>query len=122
MKIFTAILAILILFLTVQPAVSHLSFSVQKENEITAHKCCPGKQKIHSSKHNPQQEKNNNCCNNGHCNPLLPCAYCYFIVLDKPVFSNPFFLKQTENLRLVNDKILSSYIQDFWHPPESSLA
>ena len=115
MKILSAILATLILFLTVQPMLANSS-STAKKTTGTLHKCCVDKKSAQSS--NNKKKQNNDCCNNGHCdNPFLSCANCYFINPDKSTFSVAVIFKETKKIWLTNDKILSSYIQDFWHPP-----
>lgn len=116
MKILSVILATLILFLTVQPLLAQVSF-IAKAGEKVIAKCCAGKP--HASLPKQQPQKESNCCNNGQCNnPFLSCANCYFINRDGSAFLVAPAFKQTEKIRLMNDKILSSYIQDFWHPPQ----
>ena len=117
MKILSAILTTLILFLTMQPVLTNLNLVAVKEAKVVDN-CCTHKQKAQPTKE--KQEKDNNCCNNGRCeNPFLACANCYFINRDQsPFLFAPVFI-QTEKSRLVNDKALSSYTEDFWHPPEA---
>ncbi len=116
MKIFSAVLATLILFLTMQPLLANLNFIAYKEAKAVDN-CCTNKQNTRSSKQ--KQEKDKNCCNNGHCdNPFLACANCYFINRDQSTFPFAQGFMQTKKIRLINDKALSIYIQDFWHPPE----
>ena len=119
MKIVAAILAILTLFLTVQPVLTHQSYVAEKET-CTAENCCSDEKDNCESQDNIQQQKDdpNKCCNNGHCNPFEACACCYCISTEQPVFSISNFLAVTKKVRVTNDKILSSYVQDFWHPPE----
>ena len=116
MKILSAILATLILFLTVQPVLTNSNFIAQKGAKAVD-KCCTHKQNPQLPK--KQQDEDNNCCNKGHCdNPFLTCANCYFINLDKSAFSLIQVSMQTEKISFITEKILSSYIQAFWHPPE----
>lgn len=119
MKLITAILATLTLFLTVQPVLTHQSY-VAKAETCTADNYCSDKEKTCEQEDKTQQQKDdpNNCCNNGQCNPFEACACCYYISTERPVFYISNFLTIKEKVRLTNDKILSSYIQDFWHPPE----
>ena len=119
MKLVASILAILILFLTVQPILAHQSYIAQKEN-LTSDNCCSGEEETckHQDK-SQKQDDTNQCCNNGHCNPFEICACCYYISSIKPVFYISNFLQIKEKVRLTKDKILSSYIQDFWQPPKT---
>ena len=112
MKAFSAILAILILFLTMQPMLISANYMA---NNKTVDKCCLDKENASKKK---DKESNKNCCNDGHCdNPFLSCANCFFLNIDNSfsvVKVNTFIKK----VRLTNDKVSSSYIQDFWHPPQ----
>lgn len=116
MKFLSAILVTLILFLTVQPVLTNSNFTETNKKQVVD-KCCSDKQ--NTSKHKNQQESNNNCCNKGHCdNPFLSCANCYFINGDNSNFLIAQVFDQNKKFRLTNDKALSSYISDFWHPPK----
>ena len=119
MKIVSSIFAALILFLTIQPVMVQSDFlAVTKTKSIKT--CCSDKQKTNSSKNKIQQKRNKGCCNNGHCdNPFLTCANCFFIILEKPSFLNARIFIQSEKVRLINDRILSTYLQDVWHPPKT---
>ena len=117
MKILSAILATLILFLTVQPMLTNSTF-ISKNTTQTLHKCCADKQNSQSSKSQKQKKQNNDCCNNGRCdNPFLGCANCYFTNPDKATFYAAVIFKQPKKIGLTDDKMLSSFAQDFWHPP-----
>lgn len=117
MKILSIILATLIIFLTVQPVLTNSNF-IAKNTTQALQKCCSHKQNTQSSENGKQKKPGNGCCNNGHCdNPFLSCANCYFINPDKSPFSVAIVFKQAEKTRPTNDKVISSYIQDFWHPP-----
>jgi hypothetical protein len=117
MKILSAILATLILFLTVQAVLTNSSF-ISKNTTQTFDKCCADKQNSQSSKSQKQKKQNNDCCNNGRCdNPFLGCANCYFTNPDKETFSVAVIFKQPKKIGLTDDKMLSSFAQDFWHPP-----
>ncbi len=119
MKILSVILATLILFLTVQPLLTKSNF-ITKKKEQAINKCCCNKQDTPSSKYKNQQETDNNCCDNGHCdNPFLTCANCYFINQDNQYCLVAYFFIQSKKTSVTNDKALSSYIHDFWHPPET---
>lgn len=119
MKLVAAILATLTLFLTVQPVMTHQSYVAAKET-CTSETCCSDEEDTCEQQDKTEEQKDdpNKCCNNGHCNPFEVCTCCYYISTVRPVFSISNFLTIKEKVRLTNDKILSSYIQDFWHPPE----
>lgn len=114
MKIVSAILTVLIFFLTVQPMLTNLINADSNKIAVTD-KCCSDNHNNQSSK-----DKNNNCCNDGHCdNPFLICSNCTFINFDKAVFSFAHFFSKNKRINPTDDNVLSSYMQDFWHPPES---
>ena len=114
MKIISAILAVLILFLTAQPLLAVSVYAHEKQIAVTD-KCCAHKHSNPSSK-----DKDGNCCNEGHCdNPFLSCSNCIFTSFDKSTFSFAPFFTKNKKINPVNDNVLSSYIQDFWHPPEA---
>lgn len=119
MKIVSAILATFVLFLTMQPVLTNSSFIAKTKAQPT-HNCCSNNHKTQLPKSNKQQENENNCCNNKHCdNPFLICANCYFVNSNKSTFSIAHFFIPFKRRTLTNDRILSMYIQDFWHPPET---
>lgn len=120
MKFLAAILAILTLFMTVQPVLSYQS-DVAKKESCTADICCLDDNESCERQDNQEHQSDdpNDCCNYGHCNPFEVCACCHYITTERLVFyvSN-FIATVKEKFRLANDKVLSSYMQDFWKPPE----
>ena len=122
MKLIAIILAIITLFLSIQPVLIHQSPVPQGQANKPV-KCCSEEKYDCESAHNdtqPQKDEQNKCCNNGFCNPFEVCACCSLIANDAPlVYLSeflPFALR--EKVTLTNDKILSLYVQDFWQPPE----
>lgn len=120
MKLAAAILATLTLFLSVQPVLTHQSYVAQKEI-CAADNCCSDKEDACGQQDKTQQQKDdpNKCCNNGHCNPFETCTCCNYIPTERSVFHIFNFSTIKEKVGPTNDKVLSSYSQDFWHPPES---
>ena len=118
MKLVAAILATLTLFLTVHPVLTHQNYVAQKET-CTSDNCCSDEEETCKQQDKTQQQDDpNKCCNNGHCNPFEVCACCYYIPTEQPVFCSFNPMTMREKVKPTNDKILSSYIQDFWQPPE----
>lgn len=116
MKLLSAIVAILILFLTMQPVLSNLHWVALKETKAVDN-CCKDNHKAQAPK--KKQENDNGCCNNKQCdNPFLACANCAFINRDESFFLFHRVFMPAEKIRLVDDNALSSYTEDFWHPPE----
>ena len=116
MKVFSAIFTALILFLLVQPALINQTFTLADNKQLT-NSCCSKEHRTVKSKN--RQGRDNNCCNRGHCNnPFLSCSNCYFVsqVNLYSLALQPFV--KAQKLRLKDDNILSSYMRDFWHPPE----
>ncbi|AHF17095.1 hypothetical protein NIASO_01665 [Niabella soli DSM 19437] len=113
MKIISAILAVVVLFLAVQPVLGNFIVTAKEQ---PAHDCCTGMCKRSS----PAQEKSNYPCKNGHCdNPFLVCSNSYFLNSNEPIFSLIPLFTSSKKTGLSNDSVVSFYIQDFWHPPET---
>ena len=118
MKILSIIPAILICFLSLHPVLINQHF-IEQNSKQALQNCCNKNKHGQSGNNNKQQPQNNNCCNKGECNnPFLSCSHCCFVHPDKFIFSVAGFTKNTEKIRLANEDGLSSYTQDFWHPPE----
>lgn len=109
MKITAYILALAISFLTFQPVMSRSCMS--NSNYSVVHDCCKGKH-AHSSKRDSR-----NCCDNGVCNPFAMCNCC---AVNNSVRTHKFLLFSTVTKfdAYADDKFISSYSADCFHPPE----
>lgn len=117
MKTFVVLFAVYLLFIIAQPLVCVAYCTVgQTEN------CCVARssnQELPANNKKPNQEHNNNCCNDGVCNPCMSCSYCCFVAkMDQNSFQFSTILADIRNLRITNDKVIAGYLTACWHPPE----
>jgi hypothetical protein len=112
MKFRAAIFASIIAILTIQPAFSKNPMGNFAEKKVCAD-MCPMKKKC--------SKENKDCSSNG-CNPFMPCAIGNFFLDEKPYHQNDPVLVFSHEKIIRNDKAVSSYIADCWHPPESSFS
>lgn len=111
MKIFASIMAFVVLFLSVEPALVLL----QKKQTT---ECCGGSCHKDTDTQNQEQPANDNSQNNN-CNPFQSCAntVCNFTVASSffnikgPLFYSNIFIPFSENF-------LSQFAPDFWQPPK----
>ena len=119
MKFTTVILAALILFLNIQPVLTHDNYPADIEETCTTDGCCSNKETSCETNKNAQQNQNpNNCCNNGQCNPFEICACCFYTFIEYPNLVNTKIFTESLKPTLKNENNTLSYISDFWHPPE----
>lgn len=122
MKWIATILAVITLFLSIQPVLIHQSRVPQGQANRTVKCCSDEKDDCESADDDtqPQKDEQHKCCDKGLCNPFEVCACCSFMSNESPLVYLPHFLPfaPREKVTLTNDKILSLYVQDFWHPPE----
>jgi hypothetical protein len=119
MKLIAAILAALVLFLSVQEPVLSAWIPAPQKKECSAQKSCRAggmscKKELPSV---PGKEKPVSCCELLFCNPFGAC--CSYVPAERPVLSAGCFLLQTKIADPVNENFLASYIKEVWHPPES---
>jgi hypothetical protein len=111
MKLFASIMAFIVLFLSVEPALALL-----KQKQST--ECCGGSCHKNTDTQNQEQPANDNSQNNN-CNPFQSCAntVCNFTVASSffkikgPLFYSNIFISFSENFR-------SQFAPDFWQPPK----
>lgn len=122
MKPIATILAVITLFLSIQPVLIHQS-RVSYGQANRTEKCCSDEKddcELVNNETQPQKDEQNKCCDNGFCNPFEVCVCCVFIANSTSmVYSSEYLpFARREKVMLTNDKILSLYVQDFWQPPE----
>jgi hypothetical protein len=66
-------------------------------------------------------KENKDCSSNG-CNPFMHCAIGNFFLDERPYQQNDPASVIAREIIIRNDKAVSSYIDDCWHPPESSFS
>jgi len=118
MNIAAAILASLHLFMSVQPPVlSNNDFTPEEEGCQAGKSCSISKNSCRSqNKKSPENDEPGGCCKNTLCNPFGPCCNCLFI--ERSVHYIISYPIQSKKVAPANEDILSSYINEFWHPPE----
>jgi hypothetical protein len=116
MKFRAAIFASIIAILTIQPAFSKNPFGNFDAKNSCADMCHMKKKCSKGS------NKENKDCSSSGCNPFMPCATGNFFLNEKPYDQNNPVLAFSQEKIISNDKVVSSYIADCWHPPESSIS
>lgn len=108
MKLSAAMLLILLTALTAEPAVSA---SMQSHQQAKCIRTCNMARKCGGEK----KKKKERTCDN--CNPFMSCVMGNFFLIPAG-FNMPapslICLKESA----LNEKVLSSYLPDCWHPPE----
>lgn len=112
MKILASILALFVLFLSVQPALALLTPKQQAE-------CCGGCcQKVPET---PKQEQpSNNNCQDTNCNPFLSCGCCigYTVAFHSFIVQQPLIIKSQSVV--LNEHGKSEFFSKCWQPPKIS--
>jgi len=111
MKIIASIMAFVVLFLSVEPALALLK--KKQSNECCGEGC-------HKTGNEQKQEPSgDNSSQNDNCNPFQSCAsnICSFTVT-----SSFFSIKEPQfysnNFTLFSENFLSQFAPDFWQPPK----
>jgi len=114
MKHLSFILATYICLLTVQPVVTRVYASFNKQTESCGHDCCKHKP-ISENKHH-----SNNCCDDGVCNPFGICNCCF--VFNSVQVAVQFNTNSVMHKLVSSEEnnLVSSFSSDCFHPPEIS--
>ncbi|MBL7738186.1 MAG: hypothetical protein JNK14_03145 [Chitinophagaceae bacterium] len=119
MKPAAAILAFILLYLSVQPPVFAVSNTAVQREETMIEFCSISKKSCAPRSSCPAEKKDiPNPCNQCVCNPLAPC--CYYLLSEKTLPQIAGNNRSSKQGIPADENILSSYISDFWNPPESS--
>jgi hypothetical protein len=110
MKILSVIFSIHILFLTIAPALP-LVFNAVKGESCKSSCCTEHKQQ----KQNHSQD--NNCCNNGICNPFMSCCNGYALLTHQKGLS-PYFAYLNQKFQVLSETLNTGFSSDAWHPPK----
>lgn len=111
MKVVTAILAALILFMTVQPALLPYANNFQTQtcnDEATCSKSCC----------DDESNNDDDCCNKCCCNPFLACGCCFYVIANQYTIQAKYTPLKKDKIKLQNETFISNYIHDILHPPE----
>ena len=120
MKSTVAILAFTLLYLSVQSPMFESAISKEQTTESTNDACPLSKKSCSSQSSCPSEKKDiPNPCSQCVCNPLAPC--CYYLPEEKNMLQINGYVLRKQYIIPFDENILSSYICDFWNPPEPSL-
>ncbi|HEY6504368.1 MAG TPA: hypothetical protein VIZ28_10365 [Chitinophagaceae bacterium] len=120
MKTAVAILAFVLLYLSVQPPMFIASYAAEQSRNPVIEFCPVSRESCATESSCPSEKENiPNPCNQCVCNPLAPC--CYYLPTEKvlPYIASRWL--QTRQPIPADENILSSYISEFWNPPEPAL-
>lgn len=113
MRFIAVILIAYVLLLTVSPAVCKTYTALKQVN------LCGSSNDKQSTK---EQSGNKQSNNNTSCTDCCSIQNCHCNFVDVPQFN---FLAQTsvisKKTSIKNDKVLSNYLSDCWHPPKNNL-
>jgi len=109
MKIFAFIMAFVVLFLSVQPALA--LFEKKQKTE-----CCSGC--CQKDENTPKKEQPTKSPCNDNCNPFQSCGACVGYTIDFPTLNlyEPF--SKGAKLAIVTQQVFSQFSPDFWQPPK----
>lgn len=112
MKSLSFILIFHVLFLTIAPTMSNVSFF---QKRMHCNKSCCSSDGEKSNTHHSKQNKD--CCKNGICNPFMACCNCFALTIQSKHISSPFtYLNRQFNIEM---KVFSSnFLSDTWNPPK----
>ncbi len=111
MKFLTAILATLLLFMTVQPAL----LPCVNNNETET---CSDSSSCSKSCSDDEDDNDYDCCHKGCCNPFLACACCFYVITNQYSIQAKYFSSKRDKIQLHNESFISNYSHDILHPPE----
>jgi hypothetical protein len=108
MKVFASIMAFVVLFLSVQPALA--LFEKKQKAE-----CCSGC--YHKDSGTPKKEQPTKNTSNNFCNPFQSCGSCVGYTPDFSIISvfEPF---EGAKSAIVTQQAFSQFSSDFWQPPK----
>lgn len=116
MKLTAAIFAFFVLFMPLQPVISSINYLI-KQVEKAEDVCCK-KIKSCCARIKKQNEKSpHRSCDKKNC-PIEICGYCFYIGANRLILEKPYTIIESENPLIRNERIISSFINDCFHPPE----
>lgn len=110
MRLFSIILSLHVLFLTIAPALSMTFVSV--ENKECNDDCCS------SEKESQEPVKQNDGCRNTVCNPFMMCCNCFALITQPQDVSVPFTYINQKFSKL-SETNNSDFLSDAWNPPKA---
>lgn len=115
MNITASIFAFLIVFLSVQQPLLRNGYLAMEEKEMPKSFCSMMASTCPSRDAEDKNETAANCCQECVCNPFGSC--CCYLPAEKIAYTSCFRLINTKRIPQ-NETTFSSYISDFWIPPE----
>ena len=113
MRFFALVLVFYLLLLTVSPAVCQVYEAVSQVDL-----CCTGGSDEQCNQKDSEERKSSNTSNScTPCSAIQNCC-CYFVMTTPFKFSNP-IVSITEKIWVNNESVISDYLPDCWHPPET---
>jgi hypothetical protein len=112
MKLLTYILTLIVIFLSVKPAIDAIPSSSEASQTCCSNsKCSPISENQNSNNQNEQED-------NRMCNPFQACGCCLLLCVSTPFFptlQGNFSMKESFGYQSF---IPSQFISDFWQPPK----
>jgi hypothetical protein len=117
---FQATIFILLAFAATLERLPGRVFAMMENTDCKKEKCCSGKKHALKStdKADNKPSKDNDCSDDA-CKRFICCTCCCYLVSERPYLDSTGRLLASIKQELTNEKVISSYISDCWHPPES---
>lgn len=117
MKLISSIFVVFIIFYTFNPIVFNLKFN--SENQFLEKEVCCKNETIFSDS-TKETNKEKSCCEDGVCNnPFLACSNILFVNKNSSILEFKTNDLQSNNFHFYSDKLISSYINKLWKPPNA---
>ncbi len=112
MKIWTYILTITVIFLSVKPGIDTITFSSESQQTCCLKSTYNPISENHESDNRSEQESN------GMCNPFQACCSCNLVDVVFPFYQTLRMGISSEQYFGYQSFISSNFISDFWQPPQ----
>lgn len=114
MKIWTYILALTVIFLSVKPGIDTIPY-LSEGKQAT---CCLSNSKCGPVSEDQTTDSKSDQEMNGVCNPFLVCCPCLLIQISSPVLTEAKASISVKQNFGYQSFISSKFISDFWQPPQ----
>ena len=116
MKIIASIFLLLVGFMIIQPVIGSTEKTYAGKMKCTSGMRCTKK---NSDKKATKNDDGNGCTK---CNPFMPCVYGNYFVNELPFEHSTILLILSTKIIPANEKIISFYTADCWHPPKQLIS
>ena len=112
MKLIAGLLALFVLYMSVQPEIDAILSLANTECCSSDHCSAIAEQRA------SEEDQDDNCCGNGWCNPFLTCCAGMGIALNFTTLEILVFESSVEKIGGYESAVQSQFAPDFWQPPK----